>query len=178
MQAADLPNTIGAGLAEIGFICESFTSSSSTLRCSCGWGRLVWVMTQFSHVMGRMSTSSAPFAGMICGNIETFGYYLWVGLAAKYEPILRMKKPETCAALATDGARGLAQNRHFTYLTFPETREVLRLPNDEGWPRDRSRTNASGAALHHLTAAAFLGNISPMRRIWAPTPFNFSSMCS
>ena len=29
-----------------------------------------------------------------------------------------------------------------------------------------------------LGAAAFLGNISPMRRIWAPTPFSFSSMCS
>ena len=27
-------------------------------------------------------------------------------------------------------------------------------------------------------AAAFLGNISPMRRIWAPTPRSFSSMFS
>ena len=55
MQAAriaDIPRTIGAGLAEIGFTFESFTSSASTLRCSCGWGRLVCVMMQFSHVLG------------------------------------------------------------------------------------------------------------------------------
>ena len=31
---------------------------------------------------------------------------------------------------------------------------------------------------NYFEAAAFLGNISPMRRIWAPTPLNFSSMCS
>ncbi len=30
----------------------------------------------------------------------------------------------------------------------------------------------------HFAAVAFLGNISPMRRICAPTPLNFSSMCS
>ena len=54
MQAARIagfPSTIGAGFAEIGFIFESFTSSSSTLRCSCGGGRLACVMMQFSHVL-------------------------------------------------------------------------------------------------------------------------------
>jgi hypothetical protein len=50
VQAAG--TTIGAGLAEIGFIFESFTSSFSTLRCSCGWARLVCVMLQFSHAVG------------------------------------------------------------------------------------------------------------------------------
>jgi hypothetical protein len=32
--------------------------------------------------------------------------------------------------------------------------------------------------LAYFTAAAFLGNISPMRLIWAPTARNFSSICS
>ena len=30
----------------------------------------------------------------------------------------------------------------------------------------------------YLAAVAFFGNISPIRRTCAPTPFNFSSMCS
>src|SRR5271169_3478554 len=62
-RIAGFPSTIGAGLAEIGFIFESFTSSSSTLRCSCGWGRLVSVMMQFSHAVGqRRRTQTAPSA--------------------------------------------------------------------------------------------------------------------
>jgi len=39
VQAARIggfPSTIGTGFAEIGFIFESFRSSSSSLRCSCG----------------------------------------------------------------------------------------------------------------------------------------------
>ncbi len=43
-RIADIPWTIGAGFAEIGFTFESLTSSSSTLRCSCGWGWLVYVI--------------------------------------------------------------------------------------------------------------------------------------
>jgi hypothetical protein len=43
-RIADIPWAMGAGLAEIGFALESFTSSASILRCSCGWGRLVHVI--------------------------------------------------------------------------------------------------------------------------------------
>ncbi len=58
------PITIEAGLGEIGFIFESFTSSSSTLRCSCVWGRLVRVMMQFFHALGlRRRTHTAPLQG-------------------------------------------------------------------------------------------------------------------
>jgi len=59
----DRPNTIGAGFAEIGFTLESFTSSASTLRCSCGWGRLACVMLLFSHVDARKMIAVAPFTG-------------------------------------------------------------------------------------------------------------------
>lgn len=52
-RIAGFPVTIGAGFAEIGFIFESFTSSFSILRCSCGWGRLVRIITQFSHALGQ-----------------------------------------------------------------------------------------------------------------------------
>jgi hypothetical protein len=52
-RIAGIPWTIGAGLAEIGFTFESFTSSCSILRCSWGWGRLVCVMARFSHSVGR-----------------------------------------------------------------------------------------------------------------------------
>ena len=42
-----------------------------------------------------------------------------------------------------------------------------------------TRAGARATSLtDHFTAAAFLGNISPMRLIWAPTPLNFSSMFS
>jgi len=41
--------TIGAGLAETGFILESLMRSCSILRCSCGWGRLGDVMVLLSH---------------------------------------------------------------------------------------------------------------------------------
>jgi hypothetical protein len=71
-RIADIPWTIGAGLAEIGFTLESFTSSSSTLRCSCGWGRLVCVMVQFSHIVGRRSGPLHHLQGTVCGKIETF----------------------------------------------------------------------------------------------------------
>jgi len=37
-RIAGPPCTMWAGLAEIGFTFESLASSSSTLRCSCGWG--------------------------------------------------------------------------------------------------------------------------------------------
>ena len=50
-RIADFPSRIGAGFAESGFIFESFMRSSSTLRCSCGWGRIVWVMVQLSHLI-------------------------------------------------------------------------------------------------------------------------------
>jgi len=50
-RIAAFAGTIGASLAEIGFTFESFTSSASTLRCSCGWGRLVCVMTVLSHAV-------------------------------------------------------------------------------------------------------------------------------
>ncbi len=75
MQAAriaDIPWTIGAGLAEIGFTCESFKSSSSTLRCSCGWGRLVCVMMQFSHSVGEEAGRLHQLQGTICENLVTF----------------------------------------------------------------------------------------------------------
>jgi hypothetical protein len=49
-KIANFPSAIGAGLAEMGFIFESFTSSFSTLRCSWGWGRLVTVMPLLSHM--------------------------------------------------------------------------------------------------------------------------------
>ena len=62
-RIAGIPWTIGAGFAETGFTFESFTSSSSTLRCSCGWGRLVCLMIQFSHAAGKRSRSVAPPAG-------------------------------------------------------------------------------------------------------------------
>jgi hypothetical protein len=54
---------MGADFVSIGFIFESFTSSFSTLRCSCGWGRLVCVMAQFSHSVGRRRSAhfNAPF---------------------------------------------------------------------------------------------------------------------
>jgi hypothetical protein len=52
-RIAQIPWTIGAGLAEIGFTLESFTITCSILRCSCGWGRMVCVMAQFSHSVGR-----------------------------------------------------------------------------------------------------------------------------
>jgi len=52
-RVAGIPNAMGAGFAEIGLIVESLTSSSSTLRCSCDWGRLVRIMMQFSHTGGR-----------------------------------------------------------------------------------------------------------------------------
>lgn len=59
-RTADIPRTIGAGLAEMGFTLESFTSSFSILRYSCGWGRLVCVMARFSHsVRRRRSPHSA-----------------------------------------------------------------------------------------------------------------------
>jgi hypothetical protein len=48
-RIADIPWTMGAGLAEIGFALESFTSSASILRCSCGWGRLIRVIGQLFH---------------------------------------------------------------------------------------------------------------------------------
>jgi hypothetical protein len=78
-RSAGFPSTIGAGFAEIGFIFESFTSSSSILRCSCGWGRLVRVMMQFSHAAGqRRRTQTAAWQRVIiCGNIEEFCQYLW-----------------------------------------------------------------------------------------------------
>jgi hypothetical protein len=50
---ADIPWAIGAGLAEIGFTLESFMISCSILRCSCGWGRMVCLIAQFSHSVGR-----------------------------------------------------------------------------------------------------------------------------
>jgi hypothetical protein len=72
-RIAGFPRTMGAGFAEIGFIFESLTSSSSTFRCSCGWGRLVRVMTPFSHaVRQRGRTHTAGLQGILCGNIETF----------------------------------------------------------------------------------------------------------
>ena len=43
-RIAGFPTTTIAGLAAIGFIFDSFRSSSSTLRCSCRWGRLVCVI--------------------------------------------------------------------------------------------------------------------------------------
>ena len=49
-RIAVFPNTIGAGFAEIGCIFESLRSSASTLRCSCGWGRLIGVIPLLSHV--------------------------------------------------------------------------------------------------------------------------------
>ena len=49
-RIAAFVGTIGASLTEIGFTFDSFTSSASTLRCSCGWGRLVCVMMVLSHV--------------------------------------------------------------------------------------------------------------------------------
>src|ERR1700733_13834069 len=60
-----IPWTIGgAGLAEIGFILESLTSSCSILRCSCGWGGLVLVLAQFSQGVGRRRSPhfNAPFS--------------------------------------------------------------------------------------------------------------------
>jgi hypothetical protein len=61
VQAARIANflsAIGAGLAEIGFIFESFMSSFSTLRCSWGWGRLVCVMMLLSHASGAEKSTS------------------------------------------------------------------------------------------------------------------------
>jgi len=58
VRLAVFPGTIGVGFAEIGLIFESFTSSSSTLRCSCGWGRLVCFIIQFSHAVGAEEKDS------------------------------------------------------------------------------------------------------------------------
>ena len=55
-RIVDIPWAIGAGFAEMGFTLESFTISCAILRCSCGWGRLVCVMTQLSHSVGRRSS--------------------------------------------------------------------------------------------------------------------------
>jgi len=52
-RIAASPRTMGAGFAEIGCTFESLRSRASTLRCSCGWGRLVCVMMPFSHMLGR-----------------------------------------------------------------------------------------------------------------------------
>ena len=60
---AAFPNTIGAGLAETGCIFESLRSSISTLRCSCGWGRLFCVMQLLSHVL---ELTRSPSNGTIC----------------------------------------------------------------------------------------------------------------
>jgi hypothetical protein len=62
-RVADSPSTMGADFVQTGFIFESFTSSFSTLRCSCGWGRLVCVKAQFSHSVGRRRSAhiNAPF---------------------------------------------------------------------------------------------------------------------
>src|SRR5579864_1682387 len=51
-RIADIPWTMGAGLAEIGFALESFTSSASILRSSCGWGRIIRVIRQLFHGAG------------------------------------------------------------------------------------------------------------------------------
>jgi hypothetical protein len=77
-RIAGFPGTIVVGFAEIGFIFESFMSSSSTLRCSCGWGRLVRFMMQFSHAVGAEEKDSElpPCKVIICGNNETFCQYL------------------------------------------------------------------------------------------------------
>jgi hypothetical protein len=60
---AAFPNTIGAGLAETDCIFESLRSSTSTLRCSCGWGRLFCVMQLLSHVL---EPTRSPSNSTIC----------------------------------------------------------------------------------------------------------------
>ena len=63
----------------------------------------------------------------------------------------------------------LGQVAHYTQVSQPR-RDLGHL--------SRSFVHLIGGALNYFEAAAFLGNISPMRRIWAPTPLSFSSMCS
>ena len=50
---ANFLGRIGTGFAEIGFTFESFKSSFSILRCSCGWGRLISVMDNCLTWRGR-----------------------------------------------------------------------------------------------------------------------------
>jgi hypothetical protein len=72
-RIADIPWIIGAGLAEIGFILESFASSCSILRCSCSWGWLVCIMARFSHSDGRRRSphlQTHHLLGIVCGNLE------------------------------------------------------------------------------------------------------------
>jgi hypothetical protein len=40
----------GYGVVEIGFSVESFKSNASTLRCSCGWGKLIVFMGELCHI--------------------------------------------------------------------------------------------------------------------------------
>jgi hypothetical protein len=61
---ANFLGRIGAVLAEIGFTFESFKSSFSILRCSCGWGRLISVMDKLSHVEAQKINPSS------CTNLE------------------------------------------------------------------------------------------------------------
>lgn len=63
-RIAGIPWTIGAGLAEIGFTLESFTSSRSILRCSCGWGGLACIITRFSHSLGRRGSPHSKYTNL------------------------------------------------------------------------------------------------------------------
>lgn len=47
-----MPLAIGAGVPCLGFIFASLSNSFSIFRCSCGWGRLGFVMFLFSHSDG------------------------------------------------------------------------------------------------------------------------------
>ena len=81
------PSTIGAGLAEIGFTFESFTSSSSTLRCSCGGDSLACVMMQFSHVLGwRRSTWSFYYVCALADRQTNSVTLSFIGFRAEYAP--------------------------------------------------------------------------------------------
>jgi hypothetical protein len=52
MRRLEFPLAIGAAFAEFDFIIASFSNSFSILRCSCGWGRLVFAMARLSHRTG------------------------------------------------------------------------------------------------------------------------------
>jgi len=66
-----MPLAIGAGVSCLGFIFASLSRSSSILRCSCGWDRLVFVIFLFSH---RKVTKKGPRLSQAKCSDENFRY--------------------------------------------------------------------------------------------------------
>ena len=86
-RIADIPWIIGSGLAEIGFILESFASSCSILRCSCSWGWLVCVMARFSHSGGRRRSPHCKRTIYEASPVEISKNSLPIGEKSPYSPL-------------------------------------------------------------------------------------------